>query len=86
MQVKQDELATQEQELLKTVDEEDEDENEKMRRSLGALLERNTPRRECVPLGEEIALPDMTNEQLQAELDRMWRLWQIDNSEGNKAS
>ncbi len=62
LQVMQDKLTAQDQELLNTVEEEDEDKNEKMRR-LSALLERNTPRREHVLPSEEIAPPDQTNEQ-----------------------
>ncbi len=68
LQMEQDELATQEQQLLNAAEESDEDDDERMRQNLSELLE-NTPRHEKVLPSAEAVPPDLTNEQLQAELD-----------------
>ncbi len=86
LQMEQDELAAQEQQLLNANEELDEDDDEKMRQNLSELLEVNMPRQESVSPSEDAAPPDLMNEQLRAELDRVQKLrekerkqWQTDN-------
>ncbi len=85
LQMEQDELVAQEQQLLNAAEESDEDDDERTRQNLSELLE-NMPKHGSMSPSEEIASLDLTNEQLQAELDHIRKLrseerkqWQNDN-------
>ncbi len=84
LQREQDELAMQEQQLLNTTKESDEDEDDRMRQNLSELLEK-TLRLGKVSPSKEAAPLDPTNEQLQAELDRMRKQWEGDHLDWKQA-
>ncbi len=71
LKVEQDELEAYEQQLLNTIeeDEDDDEENEQTRQSLNEQL-RNPMQGQGLPAGSPALTPtDLTNEQLKAELE-----------------
>ncbi len=76
--MEQDELTTQEQQLLNAAEESDEDDDDRTRQNLSEHLENMLKFGKVLP-SMEAAPPDLTNEQLWAELDRIRKQWQSDN-------
>ncbi len=77
LQAEQDELASQEQQLISMAEEKDKDENEQTRLNLSKLLEMNTPKRDTTSPSKDAVPQSSMDEQLQnmqAELDRVHRL------------
>ncbi len=80
LQMEQDKLAAQEQQLLNAAEESDEDDDERTRQNLSELLE-NTPKLRKVSSSKEAVPLDLTNEQLQAELDHVQKQMNVEREQ-----
>ncbi len=78
LNVEQDELNACEQQMLNAVEELDgDDDDERTRQNLNDILAKNPTNGQVSP-AKEPALPNPTNEQLQAKLDHMRTQWEVD--------